>query len=284
MDAYSQAAAIVRERDPDRYLSDLFAPEVPRRRLFALHAFNAEVARVRDAISEPMPGEIRLQWWRDALVSGEDGGHPIASALNETIKAASLPLPAFDNLLKARVFDLYDDPMPSLNDLEGYAGETSSVLIQLGAMVLAGGRDPGTAEIAGHAGVAYALSGLMRALPLHAARHQMYLPADMIGAFGVDPADVYGGRLTPALAALLMELRAITRGHLAKALAGLAELEAALVPVFLPVMLVEPRLEVAERKGFDPFQTTGEIAPWRRQWILWRSMRRLGKASGGRVG
>ena len=51
-----------------------------------------------------------------------------------------LPLAAFDNLLEARIFDLYDDPMPTLNDLEGYAGETASALIQLGAMILAGGQ------------------------------------------------------------------------------------------------------------------------------------------------
>jgi phytoene synthase len=274
-DAFSQAAAIVRDRDPDRYLSDLFAPEAMRRQLFALHAFNAEVARVRDAISEPLPGEIRLQWWRDAIASGDDGGNPVAAALNETIRTASLPTAPFDNLLRARVFDLYDDPMPSLNDLEGYAGETSSVLIQLGAMILAGGRDPGTADVAGHAGVAYALGGLMRALPLHASRRQMYLPADMIAAFGVDPEDVFGGRATPALSALLAELRAITRRHLATAMSGIRELEATLVPAFLPVTLVEPRLKIGERAGFDPFRMPAEIAPWRRQWILWRSARRL---------
>jgi 15-cis-phytoene synthase len=273
MDAYRECAAIVRGRDPDRYLSDLFAAADKRRHLFALHAFNAEVARVRDAISEPMPGEIRLQWWRDVLMSGEDGGNPVAAALAETIRAASLPLGAFDDILKARVFDLYDDPMPSLNDLEGYAGETSSVLMQLGALILAGGEDPGTAEVAGHAGVAYALSGLMRALPLHASRGQMFLPADMMAAFGVNEADVFAGRSTRALLALLMELRAIARRHLERALSGAGGIEPRLAPAFLPVALVEPRLRLMERPGYDPFRTSVELAPWRRQWILWRAAR-----------
>jgi phytoene synthase len=198
----------------------------------------------------------------------------VASALNETIVAATLPLAAFDNLLKARIFDLYDDPMPSLNDLEGYAGETSSVLMQMGAMVLAEGRDPGTADIAGHAGVAYALSGLMRSLPLHARRRQMYLPADMIAALGVDPEDVFGGRATPALMALLAELRAVARRHLAAALPGIAAMEQHLLPAFLPVFLVEPRLRLMERAGYDPFLMPAELTPWRRQWILWRAARR----------
>ncbi|MEO8669296.1 MAG: phytoene/squalene synthase family protein [Bauldia sp.] len=274
MDAYRECAAIVRERDPDRYLSDLFSVEESRHHLFALHAFNAEVARVRDVISEPMPGEIRLQWWRDVLSGGEGGGHPVANVLNQTIKALALPLAAFDNLLKARIFDLYNDPMPSLNDLEGYAGETSSVLIQLGALTLAGGHDEGTADVAGHAGVAYALAGLMRALPLHASRGQMYLPRDMMAAFGVVAEDVFAGRPTPALQALLVELRSIARRHLEPALTGMRKIDPRILPAFLPVLLVEPRLKLMDRKNYNPFATPAELWPWRRQWILWSGVRR----------
>jgi phytoene synthase len=274
MDSYRDCAAIVRERDPDRYLSDLFAPEDRRRHLFALHAFNAVVSRVRDAISEPMPGEIRLQWWRDVVVSGEGDGHPVAMALTETIRTASLPPAAFDSILRARVFDLYDDPMPTLNDLEGYAGETSSILMQLGALVLADDGDPETADISGHAGVAYALSGLMRALPLHASRGQMYLPADMLSNFRVSREDVLAGRATPELGALLQELRAIAQRHLAIAMAGIKNLDRRLLPAFLPAFLVEPRLKRMDRPGYDPFRTPAELSPWRRQWLLWRGMRR----------
>jgi phytoene synthase len=274
MDDYKHCADLVRERDPDRYLCDLFAPEPGRRHLFALHAFNAEVARIRDVISEPMPGEIRLQWWRDALVSGEGAGHPVATALNATIKEASLPLSAFDNLLKARVFDLYDDPMPDLNDLEGYAGETSSVLMQLGAMVLAGGRDTAVADIAGHGGVAYALCGLMLSLPRAASRGQMFLPADLMAAHGVVAADIFAGREKPALASLLAELRAVTRRHLAAVASQAKSVPPELLPAFLPVALVEPRLRLMERPDYRPLSQIRDIAPWRRQWILWRAARR----------
>ena len=91
-----------------------------------------------------MLGEIRLQWWRDSVMTGAGGGHPVATALNATVAKFHLPKDAFQRLIDARLFDLYDDPMPSLNDLEGYAGETSSALIQLAAIILAEGHDPGT--------------------------------------------------------------------------------------------------------------------------------------------
>ena len=213
MDASAHCADIVRAADRDRYLADLFAPEAARPHLFALHAFNSEVSRIRDGVREPTLGEIRLQWWHDAL-HGDAGGHPVAGALKQTIGKFSLPLGAFDNLLEARKFDLYDDPMPSLNDLEGYAGETSSALMQLAAIILAGGADPDTTELSGHGGVAYALTGLMRALPIHASRRQCYLPADLVAAHGLDLEAVFAGRTTPPLAALLMEMRAIARRHL----------------------------------------------------------------------
>jgi 15-cis-phytoene synthase len=273
MDVSSQCAEIVRTGDRDRYLSDLFAPATIRPHLFALHAFNTDVARIRDSVSQPMLGEIRLQWWHDAL-HGDPGGHPIASSVKTAIAEFKLPLEAFDNLLEARKFDLYDDPMPSLNDLEGYAGETSSALMQLAAIILAGGKDPGTTELSGHGGVAYALAGLLRALPTHAQRRQCYLPGDLLAKHHVDLDDIFAGRTTPPLLALLAEMRAIARRHLDAARKLIARIDPALMPAYLPLALVEPSLRLLEKQDLDPLRTPTVLAPWRRHFILWRAARR----------
>lgn len=270
MDPFDHSAEIVRSNDRDRYLADLFAPAAARRHLFALHAFNSEIARVRESVNEPGLGEIRLQFWHDAI-HGDGGGHPVGQALVETIAAASLPLDAFDKLIEARRFDLYDDPMPSLNDLEGYAGETSSSVIQLGAIVLAGGRDPGTSEIAGHGGVAYALTGLIRALPIHASRGQIYLPADLLAKHGVGQEDILSGRASPALQGVLAELRSVAREHLAAARSLAGNLEPGVFPALLPLALVEPQLEAMERPDRDPFDGKAGLSQLRGQWILWRA-------------
>ena len=73
---------------------------------------------------------------------------------------------------------------------------------------------------------------------------------------------------------MLAELRALARDHLAKAMPRVATMPASLKPAFLPVALVEPALARMERPGYDPFSTRGELAPWRRQWIIWRTARR----------
>jgi 15-cis-phytoene synthase len=273
MDVYEHCAEQVRDLDRDRYIADLFAPVAVRKHLFALHAFSAEVARIRETVSDPMLGEIRLQWWRDALVGG-GGGHPVASALVETMRTFALPLAGFEGLIDARAFDLYNDQMPTQTDLEGYAGETSSALIQLGAIVLAGGRDPRVASAAGHAGVAYAMTGLMRALAIHAARGQCYLPADVGAAHGFDRETLARGQATPELMTVLADLRAIARDHLGRAMPEITALPESLKPVFLPVALVAPALDRMDRPGYDPFSGRIDLTPLRRQWIIWRASRR----------
>jgi phytoene synthase len=164
--------------------------------------------------------------------------------------------------------------MPTRTDLEGYAGETASALIQLGAIVLAGGHDPRVASAAGHAGVAYAMTGLMRALPIHAARGQCYLPADIGAAHGLDRQTLQRGQATPELLMALADLRAIARDHLARAMPDIAALPAALRPAFLPVALVGPALDRMDRPGYDPFSGRIDLSPLRRQWIIWRAAHR----------
>ena len=166
--AFRHCEELVREGDPDRYFAALFAPAAFRPHLFALAAFSLTIARIREAASNPMAGEIRLQWWRDALqgeARGDVRANPVAAALEDAIVTRRLGRQPFVDLIDARVFDLYDDPMPRVNDLEGYCGETASALIRLSGLVLAEGAEPGGAAAAGHAGVAYGITGLLRALP-----------------------------------------------------------------------------------------------------------------------
>lgn len=192
-----RVAAFLREADHDRYLATLFAPAERRDALIALYAFNAEIARVREIVSDALPGEMRYQWWREVLHGdgrGDVSAHPVAAALLDVVRLHRLPLQSLENLIDARTFDLYDDPMPSLTEFEGYCGETSSALIRLASLVLADGQDPGGAEAAGHAGVAYAVAGLLRALPWHASRGQVYVPQDVLERHGVSPRQIVEGQ------------------------------------------------------------------------------------------
>jgi 15-cis-phytoene synthase len=272
--AFAHCEALVREGDPDRYFATLFAPADKRPHLFALYAFNFEAARVRDSVREALVGEMRLQWWRDALqgeARGDVRANPIAAALDDTIVRFRLPRQALVDLIDARVFDLYEDPMPSLNDLEGYCGETSSVLIRLASLVLANGLAPGSADPAGHAGVAYAITGLLRAFPWHARRGQIYVPQDLLDAHGVVREDIVAGRGGPGLTGALRDLRAVARRHLQQTRTLRPAIAAETAPAFQPLALVEPYLSVMDRRDYDPVRTRVELPNWRKIYALWRS-------------
>jgi phytoene synthase len=269
-DAFAYCAELVRANDRDRYLATLFAPAETRGALYALYAFNSEVSRVREAAREPLPGEIRLQWWSDVLRgerSGEASANPVASALLAAIGQHHIESGRLIDLIDARRFDLYDELMVSIGDLETYARQTSSALFALAAQILSGSEALGFAE---PAGIACAIVGLLRALPLHAARRQLYVPAEILDPHQVRTEDLFAGRGGPGLSAALADLRNLARQHLAAASNHIVELPKAALPAFLPLALVRSSLARLQRS--DPF-APAEIAPWRRQWLIWRAAR-----------
>ena len=267
---------IVRRHDKDRYLASLFAPDEKRAHLWALYAFNYEISRIREAITSPPAGEMRLQWWADvvdAIYAGSFFGHPIAEPLARAIEQGDLPKRGLSNMIEARRFDLYDDPMPSVNDLEGYLGETSSNLIQMASLLLAGQDAARAAAAAGYAGVVYGLTGLLRALPLHRARGQCYIPRDLLEAEGLTLAHVLDGRKEPALARILQKMTALASDRLLEARRRRGDVPDAALPAFLPLALVEDYLAVMERTGLSVLDRVPEVPQWRRQWRLWRAAR-----------
>ena len=266
---------LVRQHDRDRYLSTLFAPEDKRPALFALYAFNVEVSRVREIVSEPLPGEMRLQYWRD-LLHGDAmafSGHPVAEALARAIARYNWPRKALLDLIEARTFDLYDDPMPSVADLEGYAGETSSALMRLASLALADGADPGGSDAIGHAGVAYALSGILRALPWAVGRGQVFLPVDLMNRHGLTRESLLARQVGEPLRAVLADVRALARSHMDAARRAAESAPPAVRMAMTPAALVEPYLAASERAASDPFRMAVDISPLRRIWTLWRASR-----------
>lgn len=281
--AYGHCEGLLREHDKDRFLADLFLPQSARPHAQALQAFSFEVARVREVAREPLAGEMRQQWWRDALAGemrGDVTANPVAAALLDTIERFRIPSTALVTLIDARSADLYDDPMEDFAALEAYCRDTSSVLFGLVAHVLAHelktgdarSVENGIAAAAEPAGIAYAYTGLIRAFALHAAQGRVYLPSDILRRHDALSEDILAGRSSPALVAAIGDWRGEARRHLASAKAAIAALPQALRPAFLPLALVEPYLRLAEKRDYDPFRTPIELPQWRRQWILWRGL------------
>lgn len=283
-EAFDHCTTLVRSSHRDAYLAALFVPEPFRRDLMALHAYALELAGVRARVREPLPGEVRLQWWRDVLADqGEAGGrgHPVARALLDVIARRSLPVAPLVAMAEARITDLYDDLFPTIGDYEGYCGETASALLQLAALILADGRDPGLATAAGHAGVALAIRDHLVAFASDTARGLVRWPADLMAQHAVTREAIVARRAERGLTGLLESMLSQAHRHLAAADhavppgAGLAA--AALLPV-ATVALDLGRLSGMVRR---PFAAFAPAPGWRRQIRLWRAARSL--AGSGRL-
>jgi 15-cis-phytoene synthase len=273
LDALEQQAAvqrIARDGDPDRYASALFAPPRSRAPLFALYAFNVELARIGEQVSEPQLGEIRLQWWREAMASslaGEATGQPVADALGGAARQFGLSRSAIDGLIDARGFDILVKTMPDMAALETYLAKTAGAIFRLAAEITGGSEEVATlAPVARRAGFAYGLTGLMRALPLHLALGRIDVPADLLALHGVSPSSLLAGETSANFTALLAELRDNAKAALHLAVREVAALPAAARRAFLPLALVEPYLS-ALAKGAGWQQGAG-IGPLYRLWRL----------------
>jgi phytoene synthase len=260
---------IARAGDSDRALAALFAPRDARDDLFALYAFNVELARIAEQVSEPDLGAIRLQWWREAIEQAETGettGHPVADAFGAAIPRHRLSRERIAGLIDSRLFDIETKITPDWPSLQSYLDDTASTLFMLAAQIL-GARDRELEIAAAPAGIAYGLAGLMRALPVHIAQGRVYLPADALKHHGTSPERVLLRDRSEGLLAILAELRGKAREALREATHHIAELDERSRAAFMPLSLVEPYLAALEKQS-DPLREVADINPLHRLWRL----------------
>ena len=214
--SFEACETMVREGDPDRFFSALFAPKEKRGGLFALYAFNIELARIGETIKEPMLGQIRHAWWRETVEQARAGApraHPVAAALYALLKEKDLPPALFDQMIGARDKDVGAVEIASLEELESYCAGVGGALAEL-ALLWLDGKDR---EAARAAGTAFALTGVLRNRSFHERVGKQYLPH---------------GVTAPAFNARVWEhYTRARRAKPGKAIAAL--LPAALVPLYL---------------------------------------------------
>jgi phytoene synthase len=267
----------LRRHDNDRYLTALFAPTERREGLMALYAFNLEVAKTAELVSEPMLGRIRLQWWRDSLeglYAGAPRQHYVITPLARVVEAAGLPRALFERIIDAREFDLERRAPRSMAELEAYVDGTSSALVEL-ALAALGEKSGQAARMARSVGLAYGLVGLVRAVPSHAAQKRLYIPEDVIAEVGLERRRLFELVSSPPLRAALERLGARAAQCLEEAAAlqdkpiarsGLAAL--------LPGVLAARHLRDVRKAGYDPFQPDlHQPRPGRLAALLWAYLR-----------
>ncbi len=263
--------AALREADPDRFLCVLASPAPVRETLAVLYAFNAELARVAGAVTEPGLGMLRLHWWREVAEEGSHGRvrrHPVAEPLAKLIAARGLDPALFDAVITARELELDDAGVPDPLALEAYAAASAGGLMRI-ALDALGVEDAESRRAARHAGAAVALSGVLRNAPALAARGRTLLPRALMQDAGARVADFARAPLPDAARRVVGQVAEMAAGHLA----SLREVDVppAARPVLLPAALAARTLRRLTRAGNDVTDRRVEGPRLTAQWAVFRA-------------
>ena len=265
-------AAMVRDFDFPRYAAALFAAPDKRRAMLALAAFDLEIQRIPDQVSQPLPGEVRLQWWSDALEGTEHGGvagHPVAAELLHAIETYALSRAPLLSLIEAHKFGLYDDAMPTLAALEIYCDDVCGSLIDMNADLLS--RDAAAADASRDAGRALGLARILIRLAHDAAHKRCFLPADILAAYGVTRHQVLVGEDTAEVRKVRDGLISDVRNHLKRVRTALKPMSRAVRPAFLPLATLSRELNALEK--LPPFALTPPPSRLQVLTLQWWMMR-----------
>ncbi|MDE1146208.1 MAG: squalene/phytoene synthase family protein [Azospirillaceae bacterium] len=253
--ALSYCLETVRRQDPDRFLTLLFAPADRREDLAALYAFNHEVAKTREVVTEPMLGQIRLQWWRDSIAGvyeGEARRHEVVQPLAQAVQRHGLDRALFDRLIDGREADMDDAAPADLGCLVSYAEVTSAPLVRLALDALGVERTGAVDAVAGHVGRGWALTGILRAVPFLARAHRSRLPTDLMEKSGASEAELFELKPQPGLADVARAVADAARAELAAARALRGQVPRAAIPALLPARLATVWLGRLAKAGYDP--------------------------------
>jgi NADH dehydrogenase [ubiquinone] 1 alpha subcomplex assembly factor 6 len=265
-----EGADDVRRHDRDRFLATLWAPAGARDLLMALLAFNLDIARLRETVSQPMLGRIRLQWWREALDEAYGGTtprrHPILLGLLPAIRDGRLDRADFETMIDAREADWDEAPPADLPALLRYAEATSGMLAVTRLAVLGAATEAD--RVAGmDLGAAWALAGLIRAIPFHARTQRLLIPETLVRESGLDPESFFAGKASPALCRAVAVLAETARDRLKATRSRREQVSAAALPVMAEARLVAFQLARIAKARHDPFAPglaePDSLAAWR---------------------
>jgi len=272
-DATEHCAALAREHARDQWLGALYAGANARGALFALASFDYEIRQALRRARDPNLTAMRLAWWREAIAGerrAEAAGNPVALALRAAIDDYALPLAWLEAMLDARLQAIAPQEDFNLAAFRAFADESEGARLRLASRIAAGAQDLDPADAHAPAGMALALTRLLKELPFKAGSAPTLIPADVAARHGVSVEDFDARRAGTGVIAACNELRGLARDELAEAERRLRSSSAAILPAFIPLAPLWLDLDRLDRNADRAFDDLGEVSPLRRQWAIWR--------------
>ncbi len=259
----STSAEMVRNSDHDRWLCALFVGADKREAVFSLLAFNSEIAKIRETVSEPILGDIRLKWWDEALdkiYNGEMPAHPVAISLAPVINAYDLRRELFKEVLLGRTQDLSEEPPATYNNLQKYADQTGGAL-QILLSSVNGGDEIKSREL----GTCWALLGMIRAIPFHFQNGMVLVPQEMLARYHLTQHNFVLPENNAGLTELVKELAESVEERIQ----NLSEIKTFHYSEKALLVLAHMYLNELKMRNYDLHGGEWAIPSWKRSLRLW---------------
>jgi len=226
--------------------------------VFAVRAFNVELARIQDIVSDPNIGRMRLQFWRDSLdniYQGNPPQQPVALELAEATTEHKLTKRWFSRLMDGRDQNLNDRPYETINALEEHGENTVSSVLYL-ILECLGVKDVQADHTASHLGKAIGVVTLLRATPYHGSKGKVYIPNDIMIKYGVSQEDIIRGRTTQPVKDVTYDLASLAHTHLSTAKSLMSKAPKSALRSFLPMVPCQAYLTKIQQADFNIFHPT----------------------------
>ncbi|EGN92145.1 hypothetical protein SERLA73DRAFT_66257 [Serpula lacrymans var. lacrymans S7.3] len=277
-DSFAYCREYVQKHDYEGFLTSQFYPRHVQGGYFALKAFYVELAMVPESVSNTVIGQMRMQFWRDAVKGISDGRppqHPIAMALYETSQSVHLPAYHLKRIIDARDSELQMPTHLTTDSLTALAESTSSTLLYL-LLSLMSLPSSTLSHAASHLGVAQTFSTLLRAFPFHTSKNRMIIPAEITAKHGVNQEEILRKReSTKDLEDAVFEFATIANDHLITARDMFKEtggrVPQVAMPIFSAGIPVASFLRRLETVNFNVLHPSLQVRDWKLPWQVWRS-------------
>jgi 15-cis-phytoene synthase len=256
--------------EPDRYICAVLAPRAVRDDLITLAAYFGDVRRIPLTVSEATLGEIRLQWWRDTLEAGAQGGvsgNPIADELVRVIARHDLPLGLVLAPLEAVSAELTGEPLDNDTAWLSYLDNGEGAALHLSARCIDDFDTSKHSPAVSDAGRALAAIRLGLRLPELLAKARWPVPPP-VAALG-DPRQCSEADAKAIVRRAGDMLAAEATQYLAGVRTALAQGPSAPISAILPAALVPAYAKAITRPSRDALREPAQIAPLTRILRLW---------------
>ena len=260
----SYAGKETRKFDRDRFLCSLFAPTSSLEDIHTILAFNIEISKSREMVSEGLLGEMRLQWWRDVILSiyskdtHFDTEHYLVSGLQSTIQRHQLESSLFLDLINARSRDMADDAPKNEADLISYSYGTTAILNRILIEIMCEPHESvseNLIKISNHAGIAWSIAGIIRASSVLSKYKRIYIPKSLMEKNGFTMYEFQSQKVTLGMKAAIGQLVLLARDEINQARKVSMDFnKRSYFPVLLQVSLADMYLSRIKYFDFDPFE------------------------------